>query len=404
MIAYFDCFSGISGDMILGALVHAGVSPVKLKKELARLPVNGYIINAKSVKRAGLTATKLTVAVRNPKSESRNPKQWKDIERIIKQSTISKGVKQKGLAIFKSLFKAEAKVHGDRFDKVHLHELGAIDCIVDIFGALIGLELLGINKFYSSPINLGSGSVKTQHGILPVPSPAAAELLKGAPVYSSGIDFELTTPTGAALISGLAEKFCSMPAMSVSEIGLGAGNKNFKEQPNVLRIFIGEKTDHRTQNPPSPAFGKGGKGGINDWVTVIETNIDDMNPQVYEHVFERLLKAGALDVFLTQVIMKKGRPGTKLTALCVREKRDILSGIILEETSSIGLRYHEVRRKTLERVIKPVKTKYGSINVKVSRSGRGRTHITPEYEDCKKIAKKLNIPLLDVLKEVMAKS
>jgi uncharacterized protein (TIGR00299 family) protein len=404
MIGYFDCFSGISGDMILGALVHAGVSPVKLKKELARIPVKGYRLEVKVAKRAGFASTKVNVVIGNPKSETclpvgkvrnlpagrQGPKSWRDIEKIIKQSALSKGVKQKGLSIFKSLFKAEAIVHGENYDKVHLHELGAADCIVDIFGALIGLELLGINKIYSSSINLGSGSVKTQHGILPVPSPAAAELLKGAPVYSSGIGFELTTPTGAALISGLAEKYCSMPAMRVSEIGLGAGNKNFKEQPNVLRLFIGKAVKDSTQEE--------------DKITVIETNIDDMNPQVYEHVFERLFKAGALDVFLTQVIMKKGRPGIKLTALCTRDKRDILSGMILDETTSLGLRYHEVRRKILERGIKPVKTKYGTINVKISQSQNGRRKVTPEYEDCKKIAKKLNIPLLDVLEEVMAKS
>jgi uncharacterized protein (TIGR00299 family) protein len=407
MIAYFDCFSGICGDMILGALVDAGVSPSELKKQLLCLPIKGYRLEVKAVKRAGLAATKVNVVLRQGKGgkgKGFEGRKFKDIENIVKKSSLPNDIKRKGLSIFKRLFKAEAKVHGESIEKVHLHELGAVDCIIDIFGALIGLELLGVKKIYSSPVNIGSGSVKARHGILPVPSPAAAQLLKDVPVYSSGARFELATPTGAALLSGLVEEFCPMPELRISKIGMGAGNKNFKEQPNVLRFFIGQKADYRTQNPPSPPFSKGGKGGINDWVTEIETNIDDMNPQIYEHVLERLFKAGAIDVFLTQVIMKKGRPGIKLSLLCTRDKKDLLSGIILTETTSIGLRFHEVRRKTLERSIKPVKTRYGSIKVKISRSGRGRVKVTPEYEDCKKIARKFNIPLLDVLKEVMEKS
>ncbi len=398
MIAYFDCFSGISGDMVLGALIDAGVLPHKLQKELSRLNVKGYKLGIKKVKRAGLTATKVDVI---QKTEGRRPrktsprgkhkaevKKWKDVERTIKKSSLSEGIKQKGLLIFRKLFQEEAKVHGKKFDKVHLHELGALDCIIDILGTLIGLDMLGVREFYSSPLNLGSGTVGTEHGIIPVPAPATARLIRNVPVYSSGVSFELTTPTGAALISSLADDFGAMPKMQISRIGIGAGSKNFKKMPNVLRIFIGH---------PAP-FGTG--QGAADSITVIETNIDDMNPQIYEYVMEKLFKAGALDVFLTQIIMKKGRPGIKLTVLCNDKKKEDLINIILRETTSIGLRFYEAQRKTLHRRSKSVNTQVGRVRVKISSLGDDIVRVTPEYDDCKKIAKKFDIPLVDVYKEV----
>ncbi len=400
MIAYFDCFSGISGDMILGALVDAGVSPEKLEKELSRLKVKGYTLSFKKVRRAGFRATKVNVnlEVRSQKSEVRKKhqfKKWKDVKKIVDASSLSKEIKQKGLQIFKRLFEAEAKVHGSRYDRVHLHELGAVDCIVDIFGALIGLDLLGINSVYASPVNLGSGNIKTEHGILPVPAPAAIELLKGKPVYSSHISFELTTPTGAVLISSLASDFGPMPNMQVSTIGIGAGNRNFKEQPNILRVFVGQGAKERTQNSELRT---------DESISVIETNIDDMNPQVYEYVMEMLFKAGALDVFLTQIIMKKGRPGIKLSVLCEEEKREGLTGIILRETTSIGVRFYNAGRKVLQREIKSANTRYGKVNVKVSNLDKGKIKSSVEYEDCKKIAKKFNVPLLEVMKTISKKT
>ena len=247
MIAYFNCSSGISGDMILGALVDAGLPPQKLKKSLSCLPVKGYKLNIRKVKRAGFLATKVDVKMQDARCKMQDARKWRDIERIIKASTLPKNIKQKGLSIFKRLFEAEAKVHGERFEDIHLHELGAIDCIIDIFGTLIGIDIIGIKKIYSSPLNLGSGTIKTEHGILPVPAPAAAELLKNVPVYSSDINFELTTPTGAVLISTLADSFGPMPDIQISKIGVGAGNKDFKKQPNVLRVFIGKTTDIRHQ-------------------------------------------------------------------------------------------------------------------------------------------------------------
>lgn len=386
MIAYFNCTSGISGDMILGALVDAGVPLEKLKKELSKLPVSGYELKARRVKRGGLKATKVEVVIKGSGVRGQgSAKKWQDIEKMIKTSSLSEEIKEKGLLIFKRLFEAEAKVHGERMQDVHLHELGAVDCVVDIFGALIGLDLLGIDTIYSSPLNLGSGTIKTEHGVLPVPAPATVRLLKGVPVYSSGVQFELTTPTGAVLISSLAKEFGSLPKIHILKSGIGAGDKYFREQPNVLTMIVGQSTEHRAQN-------------IDNGITVIETNIDDMNPQVYEYVMDKLFSAGALDVFLTQIIMKKGRPGIKLSVLCDENKREKLIEIILKETTSIGVRFYRAERKVLEREFKLVKTEFGNINLKVSCSGKDIKKASPEYEDCRKAAKKYNVHLLEVMK------
>jgi uncharacterized protein (TIGR00299 family) protein len=377
--------------MVLGALVDAGVHPAKLRKGLTLLPVTGYTLQIKKVKRAGLSCTKVDVIIKQSTERRKQNTDFKkiyDIEKIVQKSSLSKSIKDKGLTIFKDLFKAEARVHGKRYDTVHLHELGAVDCLVDIFGTLIGLDILGIEKIYASPINLGYGTVRTAHGTLPVPAPATAELLGKASVYSAGPDTELTTPTGAVLMKCLAERFGPMPAMQVHTIGTGAGGKNFTEFPNVLRVFLGE--------PVTYGIGE----GTGKTITVIETNIDDMNPQVYNYVAEKLFEAGALDVYLTQIIMKKGRPGLKLSVLCTHEKRTELSTLLFRETSSIGIRFYEVQRDILERETRTVTTKLGKINVKVSRLGKEVVRITPEYEDCRKAAKKHNVSLLEVIESV----
>ncbi len=393
-IAYFDCSSGISGDMCLGALVDAGVPVKKLESELRKIPVKGWDLTLKKVKRAGFRATKVDVVqkptARNQKTEA---KTWKNIEKIIRKSSLSLEIKQKGLNIFRRLFEVEAKVHGERFDSAHLHELGAVDCIIDIFGTVIGLKILGIEKVCVSPVNTGSGFVKTAHGVLPVPAPATAELLKGIPVYSDGTEFELTTPTGAVIIKELSSFSGAMPEMTIERIGIGAGNKDLKNRGNVLRIFTGELSAH----PPIPPLLRGGEGGV---ITVIETNIDDMNPQIYEYVMERLFQAGALDVYLTQIMMKKNRPGIKLTALCNNKDKDVLMDIILRETTTIGIRFYETNRRVLQREIRLINTKLGRIRVKVSKHADNTTRITPEYEDCKRLAKKLKIPLIDVLRSL----
>lgn len=338
-IAYFDCFAGISGDMCLGALVDAGVNLSDIKKELKKLPIQNYSLKSEKVLRCGISATKVDVII---KKQSRVERQassvrWKDIEKVIKSSSLSEKIKQKGLHIFKKLFESEARVHGEQFYKVHLHELGGIDCLVDIFGTLIGLDILGIEKIYVSSINLGSGKVKTDHGMLPVPAPATAELLKGYPVYSSEIPFELTTPTGAAIISGMNADPYSLSKITIEKIGYGAGNKDIANMSNTLRILIGKEAN---------------AGESEGFVTVIETNIDDMNPQFYEYVMERLFKAGALDVFLENIIMKKGRPAVKLTVISEESDIDKLSSILFQETTTIGLRFYKAHRKTLDREIK----------------------------------------------------
>lgn len=391
-IAYLDCSSGISGDMCLGALVDTGVPIKKLKDELRKIHLKRWDLALKKVKRAGFRATKVDV-VQSSKFKVRSSRKWKDIEKIIRKSSLSTGIKQKGLRIFRRLFEAEAKVHGERFDSAHLHELGAVDCIIDIFGTIIGLEILGIERVYVSPVNTGSGFVKTAHGVLPVPAPATAELLKGIPVYSDGTDFELTTPTGAVIIKELSSFSGVMPEMTIERIGIGAGDKELKNKANVLRIFIGELLAH----PPLPTSIRGGEGGV---ITVIETNIDDMNPQIYEYVMERLFQAGALDVYFTQIMMKKNRPGIKLTALCNNKDKDLLMDIILKETTTIGLRFYETNRRVLQREIKRINTKLGKIRVKASKLEDNTTRITPEYEDCKKLAKKLKLPLIDVLRSL----
>ena len=375
----------MSGDMTLGALVDAGVALSSLSDELSRLPVKGYKLTSRSVKRAGMRATKVDVDIQKAKGRGQGARKWKDIEKIIRNSTLSAPIKQKGLLIFKRLFEAEARVHGERFDRIHLHELGAVDCIVDIFGSLIGLDILGIDTVYASSINLGRGSVQSEHGTLPVPAPASVQLLRGVPVYSSDVSFELTTPTGAVLISSLAAGFGPMPGMNISKIGIGAGDKNFREQPNILRLFIG--------SAETPVTGVSRGGGMqDDSVVVVETNIDDMTPQVYEYIMDKLFRAGALDVFLTQIIMKKGRPGVKVTLLSEEDKKDGLCDILMKETTSIGLRFYRADRKILHREIASVNTPYGKVRVKKAKLDSDTFKVSPEYEDCRKIAKKFNIP------------
>lgn len=399
-IAYLDCFSGISGDMCLGAIVDAGVPLKRLEDELKKIPVRGYNLSAKKVRRAGFISTKVDV-IQLEKGKKQRAETWKEIENIIQSSLLSQEIKQKGVKIFKGLFEAEAKVHGEAFNKVHLHELGDIDCIMDIFGTIIGFDILGVEKIYSSPINLGGGFVKAEHGILPVPAPATVEILKGVPSYSTGPEFnsgssELTTPTGAAILKGLSSGFGGIPPMDIEKIGVGAGSKDFKDRPNVLRLFVGNLIggwgDYRETT---------GKDEIPEqMVTIIETNIDDMNPQVYEYVMEKLFKAGALDVYLAHILMKKGRPGVKLSVLCSKDRREDLMKIVLKETSTIGLRFYETKRRVLQREVKAIDTEFGKVKVKISMLGDEILKVTPEYEDCKRIAKRLKIPLLEIMKRI----
>jgi len=379
-LAYFDCFSGISGDMTLGALVDAGVSIDVLRAELAKLNLPGYALKVEKVKRSGIAATKVHVVIDQVDQKSRH---LADILNIIEASALSPTVKEKSSRIFTRLADAEAKVHGTTPDKIHFHEIGAVDSIVDNVGAVIGLELLGITHIMASAINVGSGTVKTAHGMLPIPAPATAELLAGIPFYQSPTQFELTTPTGAVIISTFGSSFGPMPPMKINRIAYGAGDKDFPGHPNVLRLMIGE---------PVAAYDE-------DTSIVIETNIDDMNPQVYDYLIEKLMQQGAHDVYLTPIIMKKGRPAILLSVLTDKAKTDVVLDTIFRETTSIGVRIQEVKRKKLGREIKIVDTMYGNVRIKISKQGDEILSATPEYEDCRRIAEEKQIPLKQIIEE-----
>jgi len=378
--AYFDCFSGISGDMTLGALVSAGVSTGVLRTELAKLNLPGYELRDENVMRSGISATKVHVVIDRRDQVSRH---LSDILNIIEGSSLSPAVKEKSIRIFNRMADAEAKVHGMMPDKIHFHEVGAVDAVVDIVGTVIGLEILGITKIIASALNVGSGTVNTSHGLLPIPAPATAELLRGIPFYQSSTQFELTTPTGAAIISTLSSSFGPLPPMKVDHIAYGAGDKDLQGQSNVLRLLIGDLAANYHD----------------DTSVVIETNIDDMNPQVYDYIIEKLMNRGAYDVYLTPIIMKKGRPGILLTALTDQSKEDSVLDTIFRETTSIGVRILEMNRKKLSREIEEVDTVYGRIRIKISRRGDEILTATPEYEDCRKIADERQVPIKRVIDE-----
>jgi len=374
-IAYFDCCSGISGDMVIGALIDSGLDVKILQRELRKLPINGYSISAAKDKRHHIVGSNFRVRFK----ESRHHRTFKDIKNLISRSKLSHKVKELSTTIFFNLAKAEAKVHGCKIDDVHFHEVGAIDSIIDIVGTAIGIEQLDIEKVYASPLSLGSGWVKTLHGRMPVPAPATLELLKGVTIIPSPVASELTTPTGAAIIKTLAQDFGDMPKMKIQNTGYGIGDKVFKEIPNVLRLIIGERS------------------GDPEKLLIMETNIDDMNPQIYDYLMTRLFKKGALDVFLTPIQMKKGRPAVLLKVLCPAKQRDALMDTIFEETTTLGVRTYEVNRYCLERKIEDVLTSYGKVRIKVSLKNGKPINIQPEYEDCRKAAQKKNVPLKQVM-------
>lgn len=380
-LAHFDCFSGISGDMTLGALVDAGVDPSILEAELRKLDLKGWQISAAKVKRGALIATQVKVV----SSEHYHHRGLSDILRLIDRAGLTARVKQRASRIFRRLGEAEARVHQVELDKVHFHEVGAVDAIIDIVGAAIGFELLGIDELSCSALDVGAGKVNTAHGILPVPAPATVELLRGAPTYSSGIDGELVTPTGAAIATTLATRFVEMPPMQLESVGYGAGTADLSDRPNVMRLLVGvsatmEKGEH--WEPP---------------VSVIEANLDDMSPQIYGYFVDRALAAGALDVFSTPVQMKKNRPGLLVTLLSEPENLNRLIDLVFRETTTIGVRTHEVRRRTLQRELIAIETPLGEIRMKVSRLNGTMLNAAPEYEDCQRIAAQKGIPLKQVL-------
>jgi hypothetical protein len=389
-IAYFDCFSGISGDMTLGALVDAGCDLAEIESHLRRLPVPGWKISAEKVSRRGFSATQVKVET----SDTQKHRGLSEILRMIEAAQLPPRIADRASRIFQRLGEAEAEVHGSPIEKVHFHEVGAVDAIVDIVGAAAGFEQLGVQDFFCSPLNVGAGRVDTAHGNLPVPAPATAELLRGAPTYSNGIQRELVTPTGAAIVATVVSRFGPQPGMTVSAIGLGAGSAQLTEQPNVLRLFIGESAAREVGAAEAGA-------SLDEEIVTLEANLDDMNPQVYGYFVERALDAGALDVFTIPVHMKKNRPGQLLTVLCKPEDREKLSELVFHETTTLGIRQSTVRRRTLDREIVSVDTIYGPINLKIARLNGRILTATPEYEDCRTVAAEMGVPLKQVLAEAM---
>ena len=376
-IAYFDCFAGISGDMALGALIDAGASLDSLKLELAKLGISGYEVTAQKLTKRGITATDITVTLSRHDHGGRHGRSYSEIKRLIEESTLSEQVKSKSVAIFRRLGEAEAKIHNTRIDDIHFHEIGAVDAIVDIVGACLCLEMLGIEQVFASPMPTFRGTVEMAHGTYPLPAPATLEILREAPWREVGIEGELVTPTGAAIVTELAASFGAMPAMRLQSIGYGSGKKDF-EIPNVLRVMIGEAED--------------GSAECED-VTLLETNIDDMSPQVYEVVMDRLFASGALDVYLTPIQMKKNRPAVLVSVVCAPEDVAKMAGILFEETSTIGIRTDNRRRICLPREIVTVNTKFGPIGVKVARRAGEVINIQPEHDDCKAAAAAHGVPV-----------
>jgi pyridinium-3,5-bisthiocarboxylic acid mononucleotide nickel chelatase len=435
-IAYLECFSGMSGDMFLGALVDAGVPVKTLEDTVAALDV-GARLAVSRVRRRGISATKVDVYVGDEKDlpgeeywarkiedaaserghsrlkhEHGHPHEHHDhphktetsgtavglsqpsqsrglpeIRAIISKAAISETSKKTAIAMFEALGAAEAKIHNLPIEQVHFHEVGAIDAMVDIVCAAVGALALGVDEIISSPLNVGGGSVQCAHGTFPVPAPATVELLKGAPVYSSGVQAELVTPTGAAIVSTLATRFASFPEMTIERSGYGAGSRDFSGLPNVMRLTIGHAASVRV-------------GKTHDeMITVLEASLDDLNPQVFGYVMDRLLEKGALDAFGMPLQMKKNRPGTLLTVLCKPEIADELAQLIFAETTTLGIRRRQEMRQTLARRWESVQTEWGEVRIKIASMNGTVTNCAPEYEDCRQIAAKHNVPLKTVMQE-----
>jgi uncharacterized protein (TIGR00299 family) protein len=372
---YFDCFAGASGDMILGALVGVGVDPRAMLEQLSLLDVSGYEIDFETVDRSGISATWARVRTAHEHAH----RHLGDILKIINDSRLSDGVKERAARIFQRLGEVEAKIHNVAVEKIHFHEVGALDAIIDVVGACIGFELLSIERFVCSELHVGSGMVEMAHGRFPIPPPAVAELLKDAPVYSTDIKGELVTPTGAAIISAVCKEFGPLPKMKIGRTGYGAGTREYQNFPNVLRLMIGDDTTGEDTN--------------DERLIIVETNIDDMSPQLYGYVMEQAFALGALDCYLTSVQMKKNRPGVLVSILCRPSERDALCELLLAETTTLGVRFYEVLRRALERETVSVETEFGPIDVKVARLNGRVVKEMPEYEQCRTAARKSKVAL-----------
>jgi len=377
-IAYFDCFNGAAGDMIVGALVDAGADAASLADALAKLGLDGYDLSIEKITKQGFAATRFRVTLDEP---SRQPhRHLSDIVDIIAKSGLAASVKERSTLVFARLAEAEAKVHGTSIERIHFHEVGAVDAILDIVGAVVALDLLGVEHVMASPIPVGSGTVRCAHGTMPVPAPATVELLAGVPLAATPETGELTTPTGAALLTTLAASFGAVPSMRLDATGYGAGTREGGSRPNLLRVLVGTS--------PSSAGG--------DRVAVLETNIDDCSAEVIGYCMERLLGTGALDVYALPIQMKKSRPGLLLTVLCRPGEAEAMERILFEETPTLGIRHREVDRVVMDRSTHEVTTRFGPIRIKVGR-WHGVETVGPEYEDCRKAAEAHSVPLREVM-------
>jgi uncharacterized protein (TIGR00299 family) protein len=393
-ILYLDCFSGVSGDMLLGACLDAGLPLEDLRGALGSLGLDDYVVSAERVLRSGISATRWLLDERLPAAavppqegapdagaHAHPHRHVAQIERLIARSALAPASRDRAIALVHRLAAIEADIHQMPIESVHLHEVGSIDSILDIVGGVFALEWFGAGRIVASPLNLGSGTVRCAHGTLPVPAPATARLTQGVPVYQDGPAVELTTPTGALLVTGFAAGYGPMPPMRVERIGYGAGRRDFPDRPNVLRILVGEA------EAATPS---------RDRVTLMTFEIDDMNPQIYGVLIETLLAAGALDVYYTAVQMKKNRPGTLVTVMAPPERRTALSAIVFRETTTLGVRYHDVEREVLAREIVTVTTPWGGVPIKVARLGGMVTNAAPEFDACVAVARAHGMPIKDI--------
>jgi uncharacterized protein (TIGR00299 family) protein len=383
-VAYFDCPSGAAGDMIMAALVDAGLPFDTFRTELRKLALTGWDLVRREVRRGAFRATKIDVAIDQAAHD--HHRSLADVLAVLDASSLAVAVRERAATIFGRLADAEARVHGTSRDEVHFHEVGAVDAIVDVTGAALGLAMLGIDAVHVSALPLGGGFVEVAHGRIPVPAPGTVELLRGFPVIDTGVQAELVTPTGAAILTTLAQPAVRMPPMVVRAVGYGAGTRDLPGMPNVLRCFVGDT----------------GIESGRETIVQLETTIDDMSPQLYEPLMERLFEAGALDVFLSPVVMKRSRPGTVLTALCARAALDAVSRVIFEESSTIGLRWSERERATLARETVTLTTTYGAIPFKVSRLHDRVVTVTPEFSVVARLAREKSLPVREVLDQARA--
>lgn len=377
-ILYIDCSAGVSGDMLLGALVDLGVSLARLRHELSKLGVDGFRLIRSRGTRGGVAGSSIRVVAPG----DRGHRHWSDFQKILMKSGLSRDVRDRALALVRRLFEAEARVHRASPETIHLHELGSLDTLVDVVGAVVGVSLLGVSEVSTSPVNLGGGFVDTEHGRITVPAPATALLLEGVPVFSDGSDFERTTPTGALLATGLTTRFGVFPTMTLRRIGYGLGTKDpGAGRANALRLVLGDRDAN---------------GTTSDIALVIEATVDDRTPQEMGYLSERLLAAGVLDVFVTPVQMKKNRPGVNVTVLVRTDERERVSDILFSEGATLGLRWHEVRREILERRFATVKTRFGEVKVKEGLYSGRVVRRAPEYEDCRRLAARSGVPLGEI--------